>query len=114
MTEQPEGRVEAIGRKKGELQHALWALVGVTALLFAFSAGMGVFAYVANSHRINDIQQSRVISCQHTYSAFHQVFKPFLPPVASQNAQEKHDIAVFNATIRRLTRQCVKQTSVTN
>jgi hypothetical protein len=92
-------------------QRALWLLVAATAVLFVCSAGIGVFAYITNNNRISDIQQSRITSCERTYEAFNQVFRPFFPPPQHRTAKQQHDLAKLHRTIRRLERHCTDQTS---
>jgi hypothetical protein len=101
----------AIGKSRGDLQRALWAVAFATAALFLFLVALGTYAYVANTHRINDIQNSRLHSCQQTYEAFHKVFDPLIPPVKDQSEKEQADIAAFNKEIKKLINSCARQTN---
>lgn len=94
----------------GEIQKFLRLLAIATVVLFLISAGLGIFGYLANKHRINDIQESRVDSCERTYLAFKQVFQPFIPPPALRTGKQKKDIATFYVLIRNLRHNCDAQT----
>lgn len=61
-----------------------------------------------NAARIEDIQKSRVESCQRTYNSFPEVFKPFIPPV--QTPQQLKDWQNFLALVHAKAHQCVLQT----
>ena len=93
------------------VERALRLLIVATAFLFLISCVLGVIGFVANHNRINDIQRSRTASCQHTYEAFNQVFRPFFPPPKDRTAQQKKDHAKLERTIRQLERNCSHQTS---
>lgn len=62
-----------------------------------------------NRNRIKDIQESRLKSCQTTYSGIREVFKPFFPPVP-RTAEQQKDLDKFNSTINRLILRCETQT----
>lgn len=67
----------------------------------------------ANSQRIADIQASRTMSCQRTYSGIKEVFAPFIPkhPATEEQAE---NIRIFNENISKLIAGCVKQTNPKN
>lgn len=62
-----------------------------------------------NKERIADIQHSRVLGCQATYNSIREVFKPFFPPPGHRTAKQKHDLAKFNAIIKRHKVHCRRQ-----
>lgn len=95
----------------GETTKILHRLAIATGLLFILSVVIGVSGYVANGHRIDDIQQSRVYSCQQTYEAFKKVFRPLIPPPELQTPKQKQDTAKFFHEANVLKRRCVKQTN---
>lgn len=99
-------------KRPGDVQKFLRLLAIATAILFLISAGLGIFGYLANKHRISDIQDSRISSCERTYLAFKQVYAPFLPPPDLRTPKQKHDIAIFYRLITNLRHQCDIQTSV--
>lgn len=95
-----------------EVQKFLRRLAIATAILFVISILIATFGYLANKHRIADIQDSRVSSCERTYLAFKQVFKPFIPPLTLRTQKQKHDIHTFYKLIKELRANCNHQTQV--
>lgn len=95
----------------GETQKVLHRLAIATGLLFIFSIVIGVSGYIANGHRIDDIQKSRVYSCQQTYEAFKKVFKPLIPPPELQTPKQKQDVLKFFHEAYFLKRRCSHQVS---
>jgi hypothetical protein len=98
--------------RPGDVQKFLYLLAVATAILFIIAILTGIFSYYANKHRINDIQDARVASCERTYMAFKQVFKPFIPPIALRTPKQKADIHTFYALIKNLRANCDLQTGV--
>ncbi len=98
------------GYRRGDAVKAVHVLVWATVLLFLVSAGIGVYAYTVNKNRIEDIQASRVSSCEQTYKAFRKVFKPFFPPKAQATPQQLTDQRKFNRRVSLLVHQCDVQT----
>lgn len=81
-------------------RYSIW-LVGFTILV--------MYSLWQNQQQTRDIQNSRVVSCQRTYAAFPEVFKPFFRPPKQQTNDEKKDQAKFYFTVRRLERSCKHQ-----
>lgn len=104
-----ERRRPVLHDHQANVQRSLRILVVATCLLFLLSAGIGLYAYFANHNRINDIQQGRISSCQRTYQAFIEVFKPVEPPPSKRTPEENARVHQFNRTIRRLQRNCSHQ-----
>lgn len=78
-----------------------------TLVLILYAAG-----YNTNKHRINDLQASRISSCQTTYSAFIKVFAPFLPTdeeQAKMSQKQKDRLNRFFNKINELVLGCSKQ-----
>jgi len=50
-----------------------------TVVLLLIILGIAGVGWYSNRQRIADIQQSRVTSCEKTYGAFLDVFRPFFP-----------------------------------
>lgn len=75
-------------------------------VVFSFISLLGQYN---NHQRINDIQKSRVFSCQRNYLTTRDIFKPFFPPKKHRTAKQQHDIEKFI----RLTNpsKCIKQTA---
>lgn len=73
-----------------------------------------VLGWVANSHRIHEIQSSRTVSCERTYEGIREVFRPFFRPPDKSTPKEKADQLKFNITIDRLKKNCSKQTKTQN
>lgn len=63
----------------------------------------------ANNDRIADIQKARIESCQQTYGAIGEVFKPFFPPPPRTPEQQKN-LDTLNETINVLQKGCSQQT----
>lgn len=91
-----------------------------TRIVLAFAIVVLVFTIIAtgflylssqNRNRIDDIQASRIESCERTYRAFRLVFKPFFPPEESQTTKQKNDLKTFNNTITGLVKGCTRQTN---
>lgn len=91
------------------LQRAFNWLVLATLILYLSMGGIAIFGWISNANRVNDIQQSRVYSCQKTYEGIKEVFKPFLSAPRKRTAQEQRDIIVFNKTIQHLKVKCNTQ-----
>lgn len=66
-----------------------------------------------NNLRIHDIQESRVYSCEQTYSGIKLVFEPFFPPIP-RTPQQKKNIDKFDEIILDLKRRCETQTEPNN
>jgi hypothetical protein len=60
-----------------------------------------------NKKRINDIQNSRVETCNSVYTGIYQVFIPFFPP-PPRSPQQLQTLEKFNSTINRLRQKCTK------
>jgi hypothetical protein len=71
---------------------------------------LGIVGYIANSHRISDIQQSRLVSCQRTYEGIREVFSPFFLPANKETPKQAENRHKFNTTINRLKEGCSHQT----
>lgn len=84
----------------------------VLALLLsaAVNTALVVIVVILNSHRIDDIQRSRVTSCRQTYEATRQVFRPFFRTKSLRTAKEQRDIDKFNRTVDHLIAGCGAQT----
>lgn len=81
-------------------------------LLIVWLAGFTIaliFAYNANSHRVSDIQKSRLTSCERTYEGIREVFKPFFPPPKTATPKQLADQSKFNRTIIHLKARCATQ-----
>jgi hypothetical protein len=64
---------------------------------------------LANEDRIEEIQESRVISCKRTYEGIREVFGPFFPP-PPRTKEEQTNLNKFNNRIDDLKSRCSKQT----
>lgn len=89
------------------VRKALRKVAAATAVLYAISTGIGIYAYFSNHDRINQIQASRLESCRRTYASFAQIFDPFIPKNQTPAAEKKTD--EFEAIIARLERRCAAQ-----
>src|SRR4051812_37783217 len=76
LTDNEEFQI-AVANKLDAKHRWRWIVIGIWIVLFS---GTAIALYYANRHRINDVQKSRVESCQRTYSSFLTVFRPFFPP----------------------------------
>jgi hypothetical protein len=65
---------------------------------------------LANRHRINEIQESRVSSCKRTYSGIRDVLRAFFPVAKKRTHVERTAISKLNRTIFVLRRSCKRQT----
>jgi hypothetical protein len=80
-----------------------------------FIAWLGLVVAVAIgfwkiSRLVDDIQQSRIESCERTYQGVREIFKPLLPPVKTRTAKQRHDLKIFNDRIDQLKHGCATQT----
>lgn len=83
---------------------------GYLLILAAFLTGLAVAAFLAsNNQRTNDIQRSRVESCELTYEGIRQVFRPFFRPKDQRTPKEQRDIRKFNRRIDALKASCPEQ-----
>lgn len=57
--------------------------------------GLVMWGVYQNKQRINDIQKSRVYSCQQNYLRTRGIFKPFFPPKSKRSDKQKADIKRF-------------------
>jgi hypothetical protein len=60
-----------------------------------------------NKKRINEIQNSRIETCDSVYTGIYQVFAPFFPP-PPRTQQQLQTLEKFNSTIARLKLKCTK------
>lgn len=81
-----------------------WNLLAIWILLFSIAVILGL---LANQHRVNDIQQSRVESCKRTYQSFKDVFKPFVSKHPTE--VERARLQAFNALLDSKIQGCDKQ-----
>lgn len=86
----------------------------ILALIFTVIAFGFLYFSTQNRNRINEIQASRIESCERTYRAFGLVFKPFFPPEESQTEEQKKDLKTLEKTINRLVNGCTTQTNPDN
>jgi hypothetical protein len=85
--------------------------IGFVLLTIIFFFTLAGFAFVvrANGHRVDDIQRSRIESCERTYEGVRTVFEQFYPkPPRTQ--KQMNDIQKFNKTINKLVAGCTAQT----
>lgn len=54
---------------------------------------------------IEDIQKSRLETCEKTYTSIRKVFKPFFPP-PPRTSKQQEDLDKFNFTINTLKQEC--------
>lgn len=92
-----------------QLKRAYWYLVVLTIGLFLWTNAIAVVGWISNSNRVNEIQASRLESCEKNYEAFRKVFKPFFRPAAQQTPKERSDQAKLNRTVDKLKKQCKQQ-----
>lgn len=64
-----------------------------------------------NKEVITQIQESRVISCRHTYEGIRQVFLPFFPPKGQRTRAQVQNLDKLNRTVNRLKARCDEQTA---
>lgn len=88
-----------------------FALAAWLLLVIAMIVGFAKLSHLGtqNQERISDIQRSRLESCETTYTSFHVIFDPFLPPKGHRTAKQKHDLAKFNAIIDKKIKECRHQ-----
>lgn len=84
----------------------IW-MVAFTILVF-YGLNQSRIASHNNTERIQDIQQSRVQSCERNYKTLREVFIPFFPPKAGRTPEQERNIKRF----LKLTNphKCVAQT----
>ena len=87
---------------------AVWGNLAVLALLL--SCGVATLSWIANNSRIDDIQSSRVESCERTYEGVREIFRPFFRPPEKRTRKQRRDVAKFNRTVDRLKARCDVQT----
>jgi hypothetical protein len=83
----------------------------LTAWIIVFSIA-AISLYLANRHRITDVQDSRVYSCEKTYQSFPEMFRPFFPREQSDWTPEQ--VTNFNKLTTRaneLAKRCRHQVS---
>jgi len=61
-----------------------------------------------NTHRIGDIQNSRLESCKRTYEGIGEVFQPFFPK-APRTRKQQAELDKFNKRIDQLQQACIDQ-----
>jgi cell shape-determining protein MreC len=81
----------------------------ITLLFFVIVLGFSL-SVRENSHRIREIQASRLESCQRTYSGIKEVFAPLIP-VDPETRLERERIKKFYEEIEKLRKGCIDQTS---
>lgn len=74
------------------------------------ATGSVLYGSHLQSQRVNDIQASRVASCQKTYHSFIDVFEPFFPPPKKQTPQQKKDLQKLRNVVNHLAATCSQQT----
>jgi hypothetical protein len=84
------------------------SIIGLIAVLIWFGVSV-VSLSNQNQQRIDDIQTSRVQSCEQTYEGVRQVFHPFFVPEAQETRKQRADQAKFNRVVDRLKAKCDKQ-----
>lgn len=80
-----------------------WRLLTVWIIVFSLAVG---YAIRVQREQTNDIQKSRLHSCQASYEGIREVFKPFFRPPDVQTAKEKADQLKFNSIIDRRKAKC--------
>lgn len=85
--------------------------VAAVALLYVVIIALGAITYIANQHRIDDINSSRTSSCRQTYEGVREVFLPFFAPPEERTAEQKKNYKLFNDTINERKQNCGKQTA---
>ena len=92
-----------------EVNNIVVAFCLITLLFFIIVLGFSI-TLRENSQRIREIQNSRIQSCEETYSAIRQVFSPFLskPPMTDR---ERVEIEQFYNQINKLREGCRVQTA---
>jgi len=93
------------------IKRSFYWLVAATISLYLALGALFVVGWVSNNHRADEIQRSRVYSCQQTYESIKDVFTPFLTPPRKRTAKEAADIALFNKIINSKKANCVNQVS---
>lgn len=77
----------------------------IAVVLAALVVGGTGLALWSISEWKNALQASRVKSCQQTYQAFIEVFKPYFP------AGKPEEVTRFMRTVSHLKKHCVQQTN---
>jgi hypothetical protein len=88
-----------------------WRWRGLSLWIIAMSAAV-ILGIRANTHRISDVQASRIESCERTYEGIRTVFKPFFPDPKTADSTQLRNLIRFNNILDRLKRQCDTQTRV--
>jgi hypothetical protein len=80
--------------------------------IVAFSA-VAISLYIANHHRINDIQQSRIESCKKNYSSLPEFTRRVFFPreVKSWTPEQRTTSRRMDTTAEALARRCERQTA---
>jgi hypothetical protein len=84
-----------------------WRALTVWIILFSIVA---ISLYLANRHRITDVQDSRIFSCERTYHSFPEMFRPFYPREEKDWTPEQ--VSSFNkltARANELAKTCTHQ-----
>lgn len=84
------------------------AFIILTIIFFLILCGFAAVA-LANRHRVDEIQDSRVKSCQTTYDGIREVFTPFFPD-PPRTPEQIDNLNKFNDTIDKLRNRCEVQT----
>lgn len=91
-------------------RRAILFAFGVTTLCF-FATLLGfMFLLRQNRNRIEDIQESRITSCQRTYLAFEEVFNPFFPSKEVATKKQLDELERFHQQVVKLVGDCQYQT----
>lgn len=79
---------------------------GWTIWIILFTA-IAIYGIAQNRNRIDDIQKSRLYSCQRNYIILRKTFRPYFPPKDKRTKQQDRNIKLF---IKRTDpRQCFTQ-----
>ena len=83
----------------------------LTAWIVLFSA-TSLGTQIQNRHRVDEIQQARIASCQRTYEAFIEVFEPFFPSGPEATPDQLIRTQNFKDLINDKKANCGRQTQV--
>jgi hypothetical protein len=85
-------------------------LLALVLLLGAFS-WVALIGYIVrdSGEQYDELQRSRLLSCQQTYEGVREVFLPFFPPQGRRTPAQQRNLDKLDRTVDRLKARCVSQ-----